>query len=158
MALCLLFYHIYKSLWRRFKKRPHRLSRPAALDTLVLFKLLKVMFSETVTRLKESNFVTMKSSNPPKTGLLIFNRMRRFLIGNPKDFKVFQTSFDFPMDSFNLFFFKKSYWKPSFKHLSSFFYIVPYRCVIYILKILKLFSTKCLRIMFYSCSFNRYTL
>ena len=37
-----------------FKKRLDRLSKPAALDTLVLFKIVKVVFSETVARLKES--------------------------------------------------------------------------------------------------------
>ena len=36
-----------------FKKRPDRLSKLAALDPLVVFKIFK-MFSETVARLKES--------------------------------------------------------------------------------------------------------
>ena len=36
-----------------FKKRPDRLSKPAALDTLVLFKIFKMVFLETVLRLKE---------------------------------------------------------------------------------------------------------
>ena len=40
-----------------FKKRLDRLSKPAALDTLVLFKIVKVVFSETVARLKESVWV-----------------------------------------------------------------------------------------------------
>ena len=37
-----------------FKTRPDRLPKPAALDTLVFFKLFKMVFSGTVTRLKES--------------------------------------------------------------------------------------------------------
>ena len=37
-----------------FKKRPGRLSKPAALDTLVFFKIFKMAFSETVAKLKES--------------------------------------------------------------------------------------------------------
>ena len=36
-----------------FKKRPDRLSKPAALDTLAFFKIVKMVFSETVARLKE---------------------------------------------------------------------------------------------------------
>ena len=36
-----------------FKKRPDRLSKPAALDKSVLFKIVKMVFSETVARLKE---------------------------------------------------------------------------------------------------------
>ena len=37
-----------------FKKRPDRLSKPAALGTLVFLKIFKMMFSETVARIKES--------------------------------------------------------------------------------------------------------
>ena len=37
-----------------FKTRPDRLSKLAALDTLVFFKTFKMVFSGTVTRLKES--------------------------------------------------------------------------------------------------------
>ena len=37
-----------------FKEQPDRLSKPAALDTLVFFKIVKMVFSETVARLKES--------------------------------------------------------------------------------------------------------
>ena len=33
-----------------FKKRPDRLSKPAALDTLVIFKIAKMVFSETLAR------------------------------------------------------------------------------------------------------------
>ena len=40
-----------------FKKRPKRLSKPAALDTLVFLKIVKMVFSETVTRLKESRWI-----------------------------------------------------------------------------------------------------
>ena len=35
-------------------KRPDRLSKPATLDTLLFFKIVKTVFSETVARLKES--------------------------------------------------------------------------------------------------------
>ena len=34
-----------------FKKRPDRLSKPAALNTLVFFKIVTKMYSETVARL-----------------------------------------------------------------------------------------------------------
>ena len=37
-----------------FKKRPERLFKPAALDILVFFKIVKMVLSETVARLKES--------------------------------------------------------------------------------------------------------
>ena len=37
-----------------FKKRPERLAKPAALDILVFFKIVKMVFSETLARLKES--------------------------------------------------------------------------------------------------------
>ena len=37
-----------------FKKRPDVLSKLAALDTLVFLKIVKMVFSETVARLKES--------------------------------------------------------------------------------------------------------
>ena len=37
-----------------FKKRPDRLSKPAALDTFVFSKIVKMVFSEIVARLKES--------------------------------------------------------------------------------------------------------
>ena len=37
-----------------FKKRPERLPKAAALDTLVFFKIVKMVLSETVARLKES--------------------------------------------------------------------------------------------------------
>ena len=37
-----------------FKKRPERLSKPAALDTLAFFEIVKTVFLETVARLKES--------------------------------------------------------------------------------------------------------
>ena len=37
-----------------FKKQPDRLSEPAALDTLVFFRIFKMVLSETVGRLKES--------------------------------------------------------------------------------------------------------
>ena len=40
-----------------FKKRPHRSSKPAALVTLVLLKTVKVVFSETIARLKESLWI-----------------------------------------------------------------------------------------------------
>ena len=33
-----------------FKKRPDRLSKPAALDTLAIFKIAKMVFSETLAR------------------------------------------------------------------------------------------------------------
>ena len=36
-----------------FKKQPNRLSKPGALDALVFFKIFKMVFSETVARLKE---------------------------------------------------------------------------------------------------------
>ena len=36
-----------------FKKRPERLSKPAVLDTLVYFKVVKMVLSEKVARLKE---------------------------------------------------------------------------------------------------------
>ena len=36
-----------------FKKRSERLSEPAALDTLVFFKIVKMVFLETVARLKQ---------------------------------------------------------------------------------------------------------
>ena len=37
-----------------FKKRPERLPKPTVLDTLLFFKIVKMVFSETVARLKES--------------------------------------------------------------------------------------------------------
>ena len=37
-----------------FKKRPDKLFKPAVLDTLAFFKIVKMVFSETVARLKES--------------------------------------------------------------------------------------------------------
>ena len=37
-----------------FKKRSDRLSKPAASDTLVFLKIVKMVFSEIVARLKES--------------------------------------------------------------------------------------------------------
>ena len=37
-----------------FKRRPDRLSRPAALDILRFLKIFKTVFSETVARLKKS--------------------------------------------------------------------------------------------------------
>ena len=40
-----------------FKKRPDRSSKPAALVTLVLLKTAKVVFSETIARLKESLWI-----------------------------------------------------------------------------------------------------
>ena len=40
-----------------FKKQPDRLSKPATLDTLVFFKIVKMVFSETVARLKESLWI-----------------------------------------------------------------------------------------------------
>ena len=40
-----------------FKKRPERLSKPAALDTLVFFEIVKTVFLETVARLKESLWI-----------------------------------------------------------------------------------------------------
>ena len=40
-----------------FKKWPDKMSKPAALDTLVFFRLFKMLFSETVTRLKESVWI-----------------------------------------------------------------------------------------------------
>ena len=46
-----------KTLAPSFKKRPDRLSKPAVLDTLVFFKLVKMVFSETVARLKESLWI-----------------------------------------------------------------------------------------------------
>ena len=36
-----------------FKKRQDRLPKPAALDTLVFLKIFKMMFSETVARLRK---------------------------------------------------------------------------------------------------------
>ena len=36
-----------------FKKRPDKLSRPAALDMSVFLKIFKMVFSETAVRLKE---------------------------------------------------------------------------------------------------------
>ena len=36
-----------------FKKRPERLSKPAALDSLAFLKIVKMLFSETVARLKD---------------------------------------------------------------------------------------------------------
>ena len=48
-----------------FKKRPEKLSKPAALDTLVFFKTVKIVFSETVARLKialNNAFVMLKDS------------------------------------------------------------------------------------------------
>ena len=41
-----------RTLAPSFKKRPDRLSKPAALDTLVSFKIVKTVFSETVATLK----------------------------------------------------------------------------------------------------------
>ena len=35
-----------------FKKRPDRLSKPPALDTLVFFRIVKMVLSETEARLK----------------------------------------------------------------------------------------------------------
>ena len=35
-----------------FKKWPDRLSKPAALNMLVIFKIVKMVFSETVARFK----------------------------------------------------------------------------------------------------------
>ena len=43
-----------KSFVPSFKKRPDVLSKLAALDTLVFLKIVKMVFSETVARLKES--------------------------------------------------------------------------------------------------------
>ena len=40
-----------------FKKRPDRSFKPAALVTLVLLKTAKVVFSETIARLKESLWI-----------------------------------------------------------------------------------------------------
>ena len=40
-----------------FKKWPDKLSKPAALDTLVFFRLFKMLLSETVTRLKASVWI-----------------------------------------------------------------------------------------------------
>ena len=40
-----------------FKKRPDRLSKSAALDTLVFSKIFKMVLSETVARLKESVWI-----------------------------------------------------------------------------------------------------
>ena len=40
-----------KTFTPSFKKLPGRLSKPAALDTLVFFKIDKMVFSETVARL-----------------------------------------------------------------------------------------------------------
>ena len=40
-----------------FEKRPDRLSKSAALDTLLFFKIFKMVFSETVARLKESVWI-----------------------------------------------------------------------------------------------------
>ena len=37
-----------------FKQQPDRLSKPSASDTLVFFKIVKMVFSETVAKLKES--------------------------------------------------------------------------------------------------------
>ena len=37
-----------------FQKRPERFSEKTALDTLVFFKIVKMVLSETVTKLKES--------------------------------------------------------------------------------------------------------
>ena len=45
---------LVKTFAPSFKKRPERLSKPAALDTLVFFKIVKMVVSETVARLKES--------------------------------------------------------------------------------------------------------
>ena len=46
-----------KTLAPSFKKRPDRLSKRVALDTLVFLKIVKMVFSETVTRLKESLWI-----------------------------------------------------------------------------------------------------
>ena len=40
-----------------FKKWSERLSKAAALDTLVFFKIVKMVLSETVARLKESRWI-----------------------------------------------------------------------------------------------------
>ena len=40
-----------------FKRWPDRLSKPAALDTLVFLQIVKKVFSETVAGLKESLWV-----------------------------------------------------------------------------------------------------
>ena len=39
------------------KKRLDSLSKPAALDTSVFFKIVEMVFSETVARLKESLWI-----------------------------------------------------------------------------------------------------
>ena len=46
-----------------FKKRPERLSKPAALDTFVFFKIAKMLFSEAVAKLKESLWKTVFKVN-----------------------------------------------------------------------------------------------
>ena len=43
-----------KTSVQSFKKRPGRLYKPAALDTLVFFKIVQMVLSEAVARLKES--------------------------------------------------------------------------------------------------------
>ena len=45
--------HLANTFAPSFKRRPDRLSKPAALDTLVFFKIIKMVFSGTVARSKE---------------------------------------------------------------------------------------------------------
>ena len=46
-----------KTLAPSFKEWPDRSSKPAASNTLVFFKIVKMLFSETVARLKESLWI-----------------------------------------------------------------------------------------------------
>ena len=48
-----------KSFGPSFKKQQDRLSKPAALGTLVFSKIFKMVFSETVARLKESLWIVL---------------------------------------------------------------------------------------------------
>ena len=52
-TLCKSVIDLAKTFASSFKKRPDRLSKPAVLTILVFFKIVKMVFSETVARLKE---------------------------------------------------------------------------------------------------------
>ena len=45
--------HLANTFAPSFKRRPDRLSKPAALDTLVFFKIAMMVFTKTVARLRE---------------------------------------------------------------------------------------------------------